>query len=189
MAPEVADADSPHDVVVDHDVAGAIEAEKDTLLAHGADILVLISHLQGLTQDLELIPELADLDITVARRGRGARLAGQPLHPRRGGPHRRRLPVARRRRGRDRTAGGHHGRLVPLRRPAERRRHPQRHADPGRGHHRRGGDQYPSPDDDVTSVGVAYQQALARHIAVELGEVISAADYPEGGEGRLAFVE
>ena len=55
----------------------------------------------------------------------------------------------------------------------------------------RGGDQYPFPDpeDGFTTVGVAYEQALSRHIIEELGGVISAADYPEGGEGRIVFLD
>jgi 5'-nucleotidase len=48
----------------------------------------------------------------------------------------------------------------------------------------RGGDGYPffSP---FTRVGFSYQQALANYIVNGLGGVISGADYPEGGEGRI----
>ncbi len=49
----------------------------------------------------------------------------------------------------------------------------------------RGGDQYPFMDAPFTSVGVSYQQALFNYIVDGLGGVISAADYPEGGEGRI----
>jgi len=49
----------------------------------------------------------------------------------------------------------------------------------------RGGDQYPFRGLDFTSVGVSYQQALFNHIVDALGGQITAADYPEGGEGRI----
>jgi 5'-nucleotidase len=48
----------------------------------------------------------------------------------------------------------------------------------------RGGDQYPYRGAPFTSVGVTYQQALANYITDELGGLIAAAQYPEGGEGR-----
>ena len=53
----------------------------------------------------------------------------------------------------------------------------------------RGGDQYPYRDAAFTSVGVTYQQALANYIIEGLGGSITAADYPEGGEGRIVQVE
>ncbi len=49
----------------------------------------------------------------------------------------------------------------------------------------RGGDEYDWGDGTFTVLGVSYQQALANYITEELGGVISAADYPEGGEGRI----
>jgi 5'-nucleotidase/UDP-sugar diphosphatase len=52
----------------------------------------------------------------------------------------------------------------------------------------RGGDQYPFGELPFTSVGVSYQQALLNYIQQLPGAplpVISAADYPEGGEGRI----
>jgi 5'-nucleotidase len=49
----------------------------------------------------------------------------------------------------------------------------------------RGGDQYPFRGAPFTSVGVSYQQALADYIEVGLGGLITAGDYPEGGEGRI----
>jgi 5'-nucleotidase len=49
----------------------------------------------------------------------------------------------------------------------------------------RGGDQYPFRGIPFTTVGLTYQQALARYISKDLGGVISAADYPVGGEGRI----
>ncbi|HSI93002.1 MAG TPA: 5'-nucleotidase C-terminal domain-containing protein, partial [Jiangellaceae bacterium] len=49
----------------------------------------------------------------------------------------------------------------------------------------RGGDQYPFRGLPFTTVGVTYQQALLAYIVEDLNGVISAADYPEGGEGRI----
>ncbi len=54
----------------------------------------------------------------------------------------------------------------------------------------RGGDQYPFGTAPFTVLGVSYQQALANYIQAPtadggLGGTISAADYPEGGEGRI----
>jgi 5'-nucleotidase len=50
-----------------------------------------------------------------------------------------------------------------------------------------GGDQYPFRGAPFTTVGVTYQQALANYIQdpTGLNGLISAADYPEGGEGRI----
>ncbi len=49
----------------------------------------------------------------------------------------------------------------------------------------RGGDQYPFRDARFRSLGTSYQQALSNYIVEALGGTISAAQYPEGGEGRL----
>ena len=55
----------------------------------------------------------------------------------------------------------------------------------------RGGDAYPFVAlglTDFTPVGVSYQQSLSEFIQGPLAGVVSAADYPEGGEGRITFV-
>jgi 5'-nucleotidase/UDP-sugar diphosphatase len=49
----------------------------------------------------------------------------------------------------------------------------------------KGGDQYPFRGAPFTTLGVTYWQALNNYIVDRLGGVISAADYPEGGEGRI----
>jgi 5'-nucleotidase len=49
----------------------------------------------------------------------------------------------------------------------------------------RGGDEYPFGDAPFTTLGVTYQQALFDYITEGLGGVITTADYPEGGEGRI----
>lgn len=52
-----------------------------------------------------------------------------------------------------------------------------------------GGDCYPLGDIEFASLGVSYQQALENYISEDLGGVISAADYPEGGENRIVALE
>jgi 5'-nucleotidase len=52
----------------------------------------------------------------------------------------------------------------------------------------RGGDQYPFRGLPFTTIGVTYQQALRNYVEQLPGTplpVISAAQYPEGGEGRI----
>lgn len=49
----------------------------------------------------------------------------------------------------------------------------------------RGGDEYPYRGAPFTSLGVSYQQALLNYIVDELNGLITASDYPEGGEGRI----
>jgi 5'-nucleotidase len=49
----------------------------------------------------------------------------------------------------------------------------------------RGGDQYPYRGAPFTNIGSTYQQALANYIEFGLGGLISAADYPFGGEDRI----
>lgn len=49
----------------------------------------------------------------------------------------------------------------------------------------RGGDQYPFRGAPFTTLGVTYQQALQNYLVFGLNGLISASDYPEGGEGRI----
>jgi 5'-nucleotidase len=49
----------------------------------------------------------------------------------------------------------------------------------------RGGDQYPFRGEPFTVLGVSRQQALSNYLQNALGGVITAANYPEGGEGRI----
>ena len=59
---------SPRRVAVDP-VLPAIRAEIDRVKAQGATIIVLISHLQGIHEDLVLIPRLRDVDVAIAGGG------------------------------------------------------------------------------------------------------------------------
>ena len=74
--PELRSISSPRGVVVEPDVAAAIAAEVEAVTEAGADIVVLISHLQGLAEDMALIPELSGVDIVVA--GGGDEVLGSP---------------------------------------------------------------------------------------------------------------
>jgi 5'-nucleotidase len=49
----------------------------------------------------------------------------------------------------------------------------------------RGGDEYPYRGASFTTLGASYQQALASYIEDALSGLITAADYPTGGEGRI----
>jgi hypothetical protein len=53
----------------------------------------------------------------------------------------------------------------------------------------RGGDEYPFRSAPFVTLGVTYQQALRHYIVLALDGVITAAQYPEGGEGRIKMVE
>jgi 5'-nucleotidase/UDP-sugar diphosphatase len=48
-----------------------------------------------------------------------------------------------------------------------------------------GGDQYPYRGAPFTTIGFTDQQSLSNYIQNGIGGVISAGDYPEGGEGRI----
>jgi len=52
----------------------------------------------------------------------------------------------------------------------------------------RGGDQYPYRGAPFTPMGVSYQQALSAYIEDALAGSITAAQYPEGGEGRITRI-
>lgn len=65
---ELASISQPEDVVVD-DVVASTQAEIDALQTAGVDIIVFISHLQGVDADLAVIPQLSGVDIAVAGGG------------------------------------------------------------------------------------------------------------------------
>ena len=110
---------SPGNVQVIADVAREVQIEVDALLQQGVDKIVLISHLQGLGEDLALIPMLSGVDVVVGRRRRrAARQRKHPAAPRRHALGRRQLPAGGPGRRRRRRARRHHERPVPLPRPA-----------------------------------------------------------------------
>ncbi len=67
--PDLPAISSPRNVVVDDDVAGIVQAEIDALTADGVDIIIVVSHLQGINADLELLPQLSGVDLMVAGGG------------------------------------------------------------------------------------------------------------------------
>jgi len=69
ITPRLPNISSPGDVIVDADVAGAVNAEAASLIEQGVDRIVLVSHLQGLGEDRDLIPLLSGVDIVVAGGG------------------------------------------------------------------------------------------------------------------------
>ena len=59
---------SPRNIVIG-DVATAVQAEIDTLIAAGVDKIVLVSHLQSIDEELALIAGLTGLDVAIAGGG------------------------------------------------------------------------------------------------------------------------
>lgn len=60
---------SPRNVVVDPDLAGVAQAQIDALEADGVTTVVLVSHLQSITNEQALVPELSGVDISVSAGG------------------------------------------------------------------------------------------------------------------------
>ena len=52
----------------------------------------------------------------------------------------------------------------------------------------RGGDGYPFDGVEFTVLPVTYQQAFERYLIEDLGGVVTTAEYPVGGEGRITPV-
>jgi 5'-nucleotidase len=69
ITPNLPFISSPGDTVVDPDVAGVLQAEIDALTANGVEIIVVISHLQGVAEDITLASFLDDVDVMVAGGG------------------------------------------------------------------------------------------------------------------------
>ncbi|WP_119727482.1 bifunctional metallophosphatase/5'-nucleotidase [Thermomonospora amylolytica] len=67
--PALASISSPRRVKVLQNVAGLIQDQVDALSARGVDKVVLISHLQGLTEDRALVPMLRNVDVVIAGGG------------------------------------------------------------------------------------------------------------------------
>jgi 5'-nucleotidase len=67
---------SPGAVVVDLNVKDRIQNEVDALLADGVDIIILMTHLQGIGTELSLVPQLRGVDVVIA--GGGDELLANP---------------------------------------------------------------------------------------------------------------
>ena len=69
ITPRLPNISSPRNVTISGDVAGAINAEVAKLEADGVNKIILISHLQGLGQDQDLVPQLEGVDVVIAGGG------------------------------------------------------------------------------------------------------------------------
>ncbi|MDE3258046.1 MAG: 5'-nucleotidase C-terminal domain-containing protein [Gemmatimonadota bacterium] len=67
--PDLAFISSPRNVRVDRRLREAIQAEVNGLTLRGVRIIVLISHLQSIDNDLELVRELRGVDVVIAGGG------------------------------------------------------------------------------------------------------------------------
>jgi 2',3'-cyclic-nucleotide 2'-phosphodiesterase (5'-nucleotidase family)/predicted extracellular nuclease len=74
--PRLPTISSPRNVVVDPNIAAAVQMEIDYLLASGVNKIIMISHLQSILEDLELAPMLSGIDIMIA--GGGDELLANP---------------------------------------------------------------------------------------------------------------
>jgi 5'-nucleotidase len=77
--PELDEVTSAGDVIVDTDVAGAVQAEVDALTAQGVKIILVSSHLQDITNELELATQLTDVDAIIGGGGGEDIAANYPL--------------------------------------------------------------------------------------------------------------
>lgn len=69
ITPRLPSISSPRGVVISADVADAVNAEVAKLEEAGVNKIILVSHLQGLAQDRELVPQLEGVDIVIAGGG------------------------------------------------------------------------------------------------------------------------
>ena len=69
ITPRLPNISSPRNVTISGDVAAAVNAEVEALEAEGVNKIILISHLQGLAQDQELVPQLNGVDVVIAGGG------------------------------------------------------------------------------------------------------------------------
>jgi len=69
ITPRLPNISSPRGVTIDSDVAAAVNAQAVALEAEGVNRIILVSHLQGLTQDKELVPALNGVDVVIAGGG------------------------------------------------------------------------------------------------------------------------
>jgi len=67
--PNLPTISSPGGVVVEQDVAAAVQAEIDALEAAGVDKIIFVSHLQGVADDTAVIAQLTGVDVAIAGGG------------------------------------------------------------------------------------------------------------------------
>ncbi len=78
--PQLASISSPRNVGVGQDIASAVQAEIDNLEAQGVNKIILISHLQDVNEEVELIPQLSGVDVVIAGGGDNL-LSNSPPNP------------------------------------------------------------------------------------------------------------
>ncbi|GAA4721460.1 bifunctional metallophosphatase/5'-nucleotidase [Isoptericola chiayiensis] len=67
--PSLPTISSPGDVEVLTDLAGIAQEQVDALTERGVDKIILVSHLQGLSSELELVGSLTDVDVVIGGGG------------------------------------------------------------------------------------------------------------------------
>ncbi len=67
--PELDEVTSPGDVEVDADLAGVVQRQVDKLTRRGVDKILLSSHLQDITNELELVTQLRGVDAVIGGGG------------------------------------------------------------------------------------------------------------------------
>jgi 5'-nucleotidase len=67
---------SPRNTIIDTDLVNAIQTEVDALTAQGVEIIILTSHLQGLSEEFSIAPALRDVDLIIG--GGGGELLANP---------------------------------------------------------------------------------------------------------------
>ena len=68
VTPLLPNISSPRNVVIS-DVLAAVQAEVEALTALGVDKIILVSHLQGVSEEIALVADLAGVDVVIAGGG------------------------------------------------------------------------------------------------------------------------
>ena len=68
VTPQLPNISTPRNVVIS-DVLAAVQAEVGSLTAAGVDKIILVSHLQGVSEEVALVADLAGVDVVIAGGG------------------------------------------------------------------------------------------------------------------------
>jgi len=68
VTPQLRNISTPRNVVIS-DVLAAVQAEVESLTAAGVDKIILVSHLQGVSEEVALVGDLAGVDVVIAGGG------------------------------------------------------------------------------------------------------------------------
>ena len=72
-------AQAPRRVIIDTDLVSVVQAEVDRLTAQGIDKILVASHLQAITNELELVTQLSGVDAVIGGGGGEDISANYPL--------------------------------------------------------------------------------------------------------------